>query len=93
MERISERTVEQIVDIPSSGGGSASSAGPADEDFTEGFRTFHHGKSAECRAGGECAAGWARQLIHAERSSNGLCRRARGLRRFHRVGQVACRRN
>ena len=38
LERISERTVEQIVDIPSSGSGfghgSSSSAGPADEDFT-----------------------------------------------------------
>ena len=41
LERISERTVEQIVDIPSSGGGlghgSSSPAGPADEDFTGGF--------------------------------------------------------
>ena len=47
-KRISERTVEQIVDISSSGGGlgqgSSSSAGPADEDFTGGFRTFPHGK-------------------------------------------------
>ena len=43
-------------------------------------------KSAECRAGGECAAGWALQLIHAERSSNASCRRARGLRRFRRLG-------
>ena len=47
LERISERTVEQIVDIPSSGGGlghgSSSSAGPADEDFT-GFSHFSHGK-------------------------------------------------
>ena len=37
LERISERTVEQIVDFPSSGGGlgqgSSSSVGPADEDF------------------------------------------------------------
>ena len=77
-ERISEQIVEQLVDIPSSGGGlgqgSASSAGAADEDFTGVFRTFLHGKSAECRAGGECEAGWARQLIHAERSSNGSCR-------------------
>ena len=43
-KRISERTVEQIVDIPSSGGslahGSSSSAGPADEDFTGGFSHF-----------------------------------------------------
>ena len=59
-KRISERTVEQIVDIPSSGvglgQGSSSSAGPAD-DLLGVFRTFPHGKSAECRAGGECAAG------------------------------------
>ena len=43
-KRISERTVEQIVDIPSSGGGlaheSSSSAGPADEDFTGLFALF-----------------------------------------------------
>ena len=62
LERISERTVEQIVDIPSSGGGlghgSSSSAGPADEDVTGGFfALFPIEKSAECRAGGECAAG------------------------------------
>ena len=45
------------------------------------FGTFPHRiKSAECRAGGECAAGWARQLIHAERSSNASCQRARGQR-------------
>ena len=41
LERISERPVEQIVDIPSSGGGlvqgSSSSACPADVDFTGGF--------------------------------------------------------
>ena len=73
VERISERTLEQIIDISSPGDGlgrgSASSAGPADEDFTGGFRTLPHGKSAEYRAGGECAAWWARQFIHAERSS------------------------
>ena len=51
LKRICERTVEQIVDIPSSGGGlaheSSSSAGPVDEDFTGFFfRTFPHGK--EC---------------------------------------------
>ena len=86
-KRISERTVEQIVDISSSGGGlgqvSSSSASPADEDFN----VVTHGK--KCGVPGrwcECAAGWARQLIHAERSSNGSCRRARGLRRFRRVG-------
>ena len=76
--RISERTVEHIVDLPSSGGalghGSSSLAGPADAVFTVFFRTFSMEKSAECRAGGERAAGWARQLIHAERSSIGSCR-------------------
>ena len=30
-------------------------------------------KSAECRAGGECETWLARQLVHAERSSNGSC--------------------
>ena len=73
--RIALRTVEQIVDISSSGGtlghGSASSAGAADDDSTWFFALFPMEKSAECRAGGECAAGWARQLIHAEHSSNG----------------------
>ena len=54
LERISERTVEQIVDILSSGGGlgqgSSSSAGPADEDFTcFFFALFPMEKSAECR--------------------------------------------
>ena len=46
-KRISERTVEQIVDISPGGGlgqGSSSSAGPAEEDFTVFFRTFPHGK-------------------------------------------------
>ena len=55
-----EQTVEHIVDISPGDGlglGSASSAGAADEDFPGVFRTFPHGKSAECRAGGECAAG------------------------------------
>ena len=103
-KRISERIVEQIVVFPEQtvepivdtspgdgcGLGSSSSAGPADEDFTGGgFALFPMEKSAECRAGGECAAGWARQLIQAERSSNGSCRRARELRRFHGVDAVA----
>ena len=79
-KRISERTVEQIVDISSSGGalgqGSSSSAGPADEDFIGFFFALRLvEKSAEYQAGGECAAGWARQRIHAERSSNASCRR------------------
>ena len=47
LERISERTVEQIVDIPSSGGGlghgSSSSAGPAD-GFYWVLQHFLHGK-------------------------------------------------
>ena len=58
LERISERTVEQIVDISPGGGlgqGLASSAGVADEDFYF-FALFPMDKSAECRAGGECAA-------------------------------------
>ena len=94
-KRTSERIVEQIVDFPvqtveqlvdtslgnDCGLGSSSSAGPADEGFLLGFcALFPIEKSAECRAGGECAAGWARQLIHAERSSNASCRRARGQR-------------
>ena len=37
------------------------------------FALFPIEKNAECRAGGECAAWWARQLIHAERSSNASC--------------------
>ena len=62
VERISERTVEQIVDNPSCGGclgqGSSSSAGPSYEDFTGFFfELFPMEKSAECPAGGECAAG------------------------------------
>ena len=47
-KRISEQTVEQIVDFPFSvgglGQGSSSSAGPADEDFTKVFRTFPRDK-------------------------------------------------
>ena len=69
--------MEQIVDISPGGGlgqGSASSAGAADEDFTVFFALLHSKKSAGCRAEGECAAGWARQLMHAERT-NASCRR------------------
>ena len=76
VERISARIVEQIVDISPSGGlgqGLASPAGAADEDFTVFFALFPMEKSAECRAGGDCAARWASQLIHAERSSNASC--------------------
>ena len=44
LERISERIVEHLVDIPSSGGGlgqgSSSSAGPADEDLLRFFSHF-----------------------------------------------------
>ena len=64
-KRVSERTVEQIVDISPGGGlgqGPSSSAGPAEEDFTGVFRTFPHGKSAECRAG-QCGPAPARQLM------------------------------
>ena len=47
-KRISERIVEQIVNISPPGvglgQGSSSSAGPADEDFTGFFRTFLRGK-------------------------------------------------
>ena len=73
VERIPERIVEQTVVISPGGGlgqGSASSAAAADGAGF--FELFPMEKSAECRAGG-----WARQLIHAERSSNGSCRRAR----------------
>ena len=80
VERISERIVEQIVGISPGGGlgqGLASSAGSADEFFTGGFRIFSPWK--KCGAGGECEAGWAREVIHAERSSNGSCSQARGL--------------
>ena len=46
-KRTSERIVEQLVDTSPGGGlaqGSASSAGPADEDFAGVFRTFPRGK-------------------------------------------------
>ena len=51
-KRISERTVERIVDISPGGGlghGSSSSAGPADEDFTGVFRTFPQRKKSATR--------------------------------------------
>ena len=71
-KRISERTVEQIVDISSSGDGLgqgfSSSAGPSDEDFTGFFSHFPMEKSAECRAG-QCGPAAARQLM----DSGGLC--------------------
>ena len=56
------QTVEQLVDTSPGndcGLGSSSSAGPADEDFTGFFffALFPMEKSAECRAGGECAPG------------------------------------
>ena len=47
VECISERIVEQFVDISPGGGlgqGSVSSGGSADEDFTGGFSHFPHGK-------------------------------------------------
>ena len=46
-------------------------------EFSEGI-DFKRFPSSGRRAGG-CAAGWARQLIHAERSSNGSCRSRRAL--------------
>ena len=47
------------------------------DEALEGFFFSHFSlKEKKCagRQAGECAAGWARQLIHAERSSNGSCR-------------------
>ena len=51
-----------------------------DEGLKEGFRTFPRVKR-KCGVwrAGECRAGWARQLSHAERSSNGSCRSRRAL--------------
>ena len=70
LERIYEPTVEQIVDIPSSGDGlgqgSSSPAGPADEDFTGVFfALFPVGK--KCAVGFALESEGARQcqLIHA----------------------------
>ena len=63
LESISERTVEQIVDISPGGGlgqGSASSAGAPDEDFTGGFRTFPVGK--KCRGRGQVGADMPRHV-------------------------------
>ena len=62
-KRISERTVEQIVDIPSGvglGQGSSSSACPAEEDFTGFFRTFPHGK--KCGVPGQVSADLPRHV-------------------------------
>ena len=62
-ERISERTVEQIVDISPGddrGQGSSSSAGPADEDFPGVFRTFPHGKKV--RSAGQVSADLPRHV-------------------------------
>ena len=58
VERISERIVEQTVDISPGGGlgqGSASSAGAADEDFTGGFSHFSSWKKVRS-AGQEVSA-------------------------------------
>ena len=66
-----ERTVEQIVDIPSSGGGlrqeSSSSAGAADEDFTGFFFFALFPKIKKCEVGSAPESEGARQcqLIHA----------------------------
>ena len=80
-QRSLQRTVEQTVDIPADGGlqlfihdpGFASSAVSREELGQLIFRTFHRRKKCEGRRAGECGAGWARHLIHAERSPNGSC--------------------
>ena len=69
LERISERTVEQIVDISPGGGlgqGSASAAGAADEDFTGWFQTFPR-FFFKCEGGSALDSEGARQWqpIHA----------------------------
>ena len=86
------QTVEQIVDISPGDGlglGSPHLLALQMRVLLGVFALFPMEKRCGCRAGGECAAGWARQLIHAERSSNASWRRARGLWRFRRVGQDA----
>ena len=63
LQRISERTVEQIVDIPSGvglGQGSSSSARPAEEDFTGVFSHFSHGKKV--RSAGQVSADLPRHV-------------------------------
>ena len=61
-KRTSERIEEQLVDTSPGGGlaqGSASSAGPADEDFTWVFRTFPRGeKSARAAASPSAELPW-----------------------------------
>ena len=49
--------------------GSASSAGPADEDFTWFFALFPEGKKCACRRESECGAAPGGQLM----DSGGLC--------------------
>ena len=76
LERISERIVEQIVDISSGGGlgqGSASSAGGADEDFTRFFALFtmrkvrSAGQEVSAQLGGHVSSSTlsARQMARA----------------------------
>ena len=86
-ERISKRTVEQIVDIsPGDGRGqrSFSSAGPADEENQKRFfALFLMEKSAECRAG-QCGPAPARQVIH----TGGSARLVVGVTHSCSVGRV-----
>ena len=85
LERISERTVEQIVDMSPGGGlgqGLASSAGAADEDFTR-FFAFFPNFLKKCEVGSALESEGARQCqpIHAGCSAGG-----RALAGLHRVG-------
>ena len=77
VERISERTVEQIVDISPGDGlgqGLASSAGAADEDFTVVFRTFPPWKKVRT-AGQVVSAQLGRHVSSSTQLSNASCRR------------------
>ena len=94
LKRISERTVEQIVDIPSGGGlgqGSSFFAGPAEEDFTGVCRTFPHGK--KCGVPGRSVRTCPRHACSwttaAYEQSRGFTRRRR--RRRRRRTRGACK--
>ena len=60
------------------------------EEAFEGFFSHFSAKEKKCEGhrAGECAAGWARQLIHAERSSNGSCRSRRALELSRHGGRL-----
>ena len=65
-KRTSERIEEQLVDTSPGGSlaqGSASSAGPADEDFTGFFALFPVRKKCACRRESECGAAPGGQLM------------------------------